>query len=319
MKVEVKRHPDNPVIIPDESTWYAANVYNPGVINFEGTDLLLVRGTNDYNQLHSNCGVVFLPSNEEYMYVEVEPSLNYKDFGSLTKGGIEDPRIVEWLSEYYIFATAYGAEEQLSSETTMGIWKTKDFRNYDLVNTPFEYDTKDAGIVQQVYDDKKVYLIHRPRHSGVIEIAETNDVTLSGEFKNSRTLLKLEDVYGEPVRIGMSGPPIRFGKDWLVTWHGKYPDDEYSSRYELSFMILDGENPKEIKYLHDEAILKPEDWWEIDYRRIVPREGANSVKNVVFSNGIIEDRTGYTIYYGGSDSAIGMGRLLKKDIQEAVR
>jgi len=54
-----------------------------------------------------------------------------------------------------------------------------------------------------------------------------------------------------------------------------------------------------------EAVLEPTESWEI----------AGGVPHVVFSCAMLEVDSDYYIYYGGTDSAIGLATISKNDVE----
>jgi predicted GH43/DUF377 family glycosyl hydrolase len=91
-------------------------------------------------------------------------------------------------------------------------------------------------------------------------------------------------------KVGAAGPPILVNEGWLLIYHGVSADRVYS----LGVALLDKNNPEQVLYRSEEAILTPTENYE--------RYG--KVPNVVFSCGqaIIDDQV--LVYYGGADSSV---------------
>lgn len=294
-EVMIHRFEENPLIVPcSEISWMTQNAFNPGVIRDDNGFHMLIRGgTNSRHQECSELGYAFSEDGVKWV-CSAEPALRCNQ--PETVKGVEDPRIVKWNGAFYIFATAchkdYGR---------IGIWRTRDFKDFSFVGIPLDWEDKDACIIPQSINNK-VYLIHRMAPN--IWLYETEDLSLYKGWANNHTLLRAVEVKLDgqvPIKIGLAAPPMRLGNDWLVTFHAIFEPFEYRN----SFMILDGDNPSSIKYIAEKSILKPE----------LSCEKYGAVPNVCFITGIIDMQDRWYLYWGGADTVICGGYLLKQDIK----
>jgi predicted GH43/DUF377 family glycosyl hydrolase len=114
----------------------------------------------------------------------------------------------------------------------------------------------------------------------------------------------------ERLKIGGGAPPILMPDGWLVIYHGVagshvVVDDEASTlRYSAGALLLDGRDPRLIRYRSPTPILTPE----------LPQEREGVVAEVVFPTGVdrrsdLGDPNRIDVYYGMADSRIGAARL----------
>ncbi len=359
----IHRFKENPLILPKNAPWlkwyppFWRSVFNCGVIYDNETKLfkMLFRGGT---RLFSNLGYAESADGINWK-VAAKPVLKfYENFfwRGHTICGIEDPRIVKWAIRpvglrlvepgsnrgtpqigideyYYIFATAGSIAYNIgtiwgSPRGSLGIWRTKDFKKFEWVNSPFSSEGKNAAIFNEpvianeyVFDCRGQYaaILRRPqtraciifRKNSDIWLAQTPDLSLNGDWQNHEIVLFAAQVYkqnGErPTKIGLAGPPIKTPRGWLVIFHAKHGDGLSGKNfsYSLGFAVLDLKNPSKILYLHPEPILCPEK----------PEELNGYVKNVVFSCATVDKGDDYIyIYWGGADTVVCGGMLKKADL-----
>jgi len=297
---------------PDQShAWMSKNVFNCGVIiDDDGLWKMLFRGAWTEDQSMSDLGLA-ISSDGEKWYVLDKPVLEC-GFNHHCTEGIRDPRIVKWVDGwYYVFTTVYSLVG-----ARVGIWKTKNFLEFEWIGVPFDYDDANSAIFPETIGGW-AYLLHRkPPH---IRIARTRDLTLKGGWRDDRVLIKGNQFYSHPdhkvtpAKIGIAGPPIKTPKGWLLITHVCHRYDPKITKhplllyqmYSLGFAVLDLEDPTKVLYIHKEPILWPEERHEI----------VGLVPNVVFSCATVDaGGDSIYIYWGGADTVICGGRLMKEDL-----
>jgi len=311
--IQIERFKNNPLIEPDQHhTWMSRNVFNCGVvIDNDGLYKMLFRGAWTEDQSMSDLGFATSVDGKEW-YVLDKPVLKNR-FNKFCKFGIDDPRIVKWIDDWkYIFAAIRPSKEY----RTAGIFRTKNFLEYEWVGMPFNLEDVNAAIFPEPINSW-AYLLHRkPQH---IWISRTKDMSLKSGWQDNKTLIYKDQFYQHPehdvlpAKIGIAGPPIRTPKGWLLITHVVHRWDKKITRYSfllnrsysLSFVVLDLEDPTKVLYIHPRAILWPEERHEI----------VGTVPNVVFSCATVDTgRDSLHIYWGGADTVICGGRLMKKDL-----
>jgi len=158
-KILIQRFTENPLITPEDVPWVQKQyskkwqgvfncgvIYNPEKKVFE----MLFRG----GAMHqSDLGYAWSKNGITGWEIKPYPVLRYRDkfFWRLHALGIEDPRIVKWQDYYYIFATAATLKYYLMGGRygRLGIWRTKDFENFEWIGTPLkdQPESKNAAII----------------------------------------------------------------------------------------------------------------------------------------------------------------------------
>lgn len=338
----IHRFAENPLIVPKDVPWLKwypkawRSVFNCGVIYESETKLfkMLFRGGT---RLFSNLG--YAESQDGIIWkVAKKPVLKFYSklfWRGHTTCGVEDPRIVKWIDDYYyIFATAGSIAYNVgtiweSPKGSLGIWKTKDFKNFEWVATPFAGEGKNAAIFPEpIFDDKHIFdnkgqyaaLLSRPeiyaciifRKNRDIWIAKTTDLSLNGKWGGGQILLLAGQVFRDKngnsaTKIGLAGPPVKTPRGWLVVFHAKHGTGLSGKNfsYSLGFAVTELDDPTRIVYLHPEPILWPE----------TPEEKSGKVKNVCFSCATVDKGDDYIyIYWGAADTTVCGGTLKKEDL-----
>jgi predicted GH43/DUF377 family glycosyl hydrolase len=119
----------------------------------------------------------------------------------------------------------------------------------------------------------------------------------------------------ERLKVGGGTPPIRFGDDWLILYHGvtghiiEGIDQQPHVRYSAGVLVVDGRDPRRVLYRSARSILTPR----------TPAEREGIVPRVVFPTGLDTRPDGaLDIYYGMADSRIGVARLSLLDTPPAA-
>jgi len=350
----IQRFKENPLIVPEDVPWLKwypkgwHSVFNCGVIYEPETKLfkMLFRGGT---RLFSNLGYAESQNGIIWKVAE-KPVLKFYSklfWRGHAICGVEDPRIVRWPNwpdgptahigidgYYYIFATAGSIAYNIgtiweSPKGSLGIWKTKDFKNFEWVATPFAGEGKNAAIFPEPieYHDyffsiedgdarlgsvssKYAQILFRKNRD--IWIAKTSDLSLCGKWEDREILLLAGQTFRDKkgvsaTRIGLAGPPIKTPKGWLVIFHAKHGTGLSGKKfsYSLGFMVLDLKDPARVVYLHPAPILWPEK----------PEELNGKVKNVCFSCATVDKGDDYIyIYWGAADTVVCGGYLKKSDL-----
>jgi predicted GH43/DUF377 family glycosyl hydrolase len=305
-EISIKRLKNNPLLQPNpNSSWMNKNVFNCGVIiDDDGLYKMLFRAAWTEDQSMSDCGLALSVEGTQW-YVLNKPVLKC-GFNDHCVRGIEDPRIVKWIDGWkYIFATACSP-----AGGRVGVWRTKNFLEFEWVGIPFNQEDKDASIFPEPIDNW-VYLMHRK--SPHIWISRTRDLTLRSDWRDSQILIKKDVFYRSPntgnlpAKIGIAGPPVKTPKGWLVIVHVVHSQGEnmFNRVYSLGFMVLNLNDPVKVEYIHPSPILWPTEKYEI----------MGAVPVVCFSNAVVDPGgDSLYIYWGGADTVICGGKLPKEDL-----
>lgn len=223
------------------------------------------------------------------------PANEYETFG------IEDPRVTCIHSAgpptYYI---DYVGVSRLGVTTCLA--STRDFQSFQRHGVIFHPDNKDVVIFPARIGDT-FYALHRP-HSSLflrndIWIAQSPDLTCWGRH---RYLLGMRAGRWDDSRIGAGAVPFRTDKGWIELYHGA----DRNSRYCLGAVLLDAEQPWQIRARSERPLFAP----EADYER------AGFFGHVVFSCGLLCEEDTLRIYYGAADTSLCYAEIPLADVYE---
>ncbi len=285
--MSISKYSGNPIITKNDVPFRVNSIFNPGVTKYNDEYLLLCRvempdGRSSFVKATSKDGYNFK--------VENQTILTPKDHGehfTYCEWGIEDPRITKLEDRYIITYTGYSKYMPL-----VFLSETKDFKSFKIHGPITEPSNKDCAIFPERIGGY-YWKIDRP--SAEIRrdmwISRSPDLIHWGSYK-----ILTEPRMGtwENDKIGLSSPPIKTHKGWLLLYHG-VRGFGVSSMYKVGAMLLDLNNPWKIIGRTNEPILFP----ETDYERI------GDVQNVVFTCGWFNEPDGkIKIYYSGADTNI---------------
>ena len=326
--IEIRRFGSNPLITPASVPssllkWYPRSwrgIFNCGVIFDTAIDrfrMLFRIGVRMFSSLgyaESWDGVNW--------NISEKPALKFWDnhfWNFRTICGIEDPRIVKWVNGcFYIFATAGTLLYNLAGGakwSKFGIWKTRDFENFEWVGAPIKGERKNAAVFSEPFGPY-AYLIFRQNRC--ICLARSKDLTLQSGWSDCQILLSPGQVYQDAVkrqnRIGLAGPPVKLENGWLIVFHVKQGKGLSGAnfRYTLGFMVVDKKDPSKILYLPPAPVLRPEKLEEL----------YGHVRNVVFSCATVDlgpRSNRINIYWGAGDTSICGGYLEKDKIMALIK
>jgi len=284
----VQRYKYNPLISINYLPLSCSDIWNAGVVHFQGQYLLLLtvetlEGLGCIYLAHGTDGYKFEIEPEPFMTASgTEPFARYETFG------IFDPRITKIDSTYYI---TYLAESEYGRR--IGLARTNDFRWVDRMQFISEPDTKSACLFTRKFGDCYA-MLERPSSGVSIWLSFSYDLIHWG---SSTVVLTPRGGYWDSHRVGAAGPPIEIEQGWLLIYYGE-KDTSAGPLIRIGAAILDKDDPSRVIGRSNIPILAPRE----KYERI------GDVANIVFSCGSLLDDTGQIkLYYGASDSCICLG------------
>lgn len=151
-----KRFSGNPIMRPQgqSGTWESQNVYNPAVIYRDNHFFMLYRGENSdttlFKYYRSQIGLAESVDGIHWQRYSNNPVLK-AEFDYELPGGLEDPRLVELNGTYYVYYTAYAADNHsfwlcVATSTDLknwvkhgpiwGDWNIKNIKNGAILMNP---------------------------------------------------------------------------------------------------------------------------------------------------------------------------------------
>ena len=297
-----KRFEGNPILtkrdFPDDwfkrHGWTPHAVFNAGVGDRDGLTLLFVRvedrqGISRLVCFCSEDGKTNWEIDEDTIFTGEEGEEGY---------GVEDPRLtwIDTLREWAIVYTYYSIAGPLVSIAT-----TVDFRKYSHLGNVLPPNNKDAALFNEPINGYW-WLIHRPESvDKQIWIAKAkskctdfdhNDLCYWGGHK---ILLSVDGTSRwDGNHIGLSAPPLKTDKGWLLLYHGvKKTNSGILYRLGLSMLSLD--DPTKETHRTREFIMGPQE----------KNDFVGDTGGVIFPCGWrIHDDGNIRLYYGAADSVI---------------
>ena len=287
------RYQDNPIITADDFPVPADSVMNCGQAMYQGKTVLLVAVVYRGKVNGQKTGIHAAMSDDGiYFTIDEKPLCSHTDWAD----GIEfddwviDPRLTKIGDTYYIVRPGQGFGGPAGL-----LEKTKDFKTTEFIDcialppnrVPSLFPEKINGMYAKL---DRPYQFEAQNERGSIWISFSPDLIHWGHY---RPLAFPEGPFFG-AKIGPT-PPVRTEDGWLVITHGVWTSCA-DSRYSLSAMLLDLNDPTKIIGKMNSWILTP----EADYERY------GHVSNVVFACGCIPDyeKDRIRIYYGAADERI---------------
>ena len=291
------RAPQNPILLPQGTGFESRVVFNAASIDIHGSIYILYRAMDNANTSTiglaiSKDGVTIDERLPEPIYVPRE-KFEWKNGSPTGNSGCEDPRIVRINDTLHMTYTAYdGVRAPAGAISSISV---EDFlaRRFDLWSKPFlltpeGVDDKDLALLPEKIDGNYL-LYHRVNNQICADLLPN---LVSGK-RVSRCIEILAARRGmwDGVKVGIAGPPIKVGDNWLMIYHGV----SRHGKYRLGAALLDPSGTSVIARAAD-PIFEPLEKYE--------KEG--DIPNVVFSCGTCVRGDTLFLYYGGADRVIGV-------------
>lgn len=289
-----------------------SSVFNPGGIQIDGTTHLLLRVQNRGREtftLHAKSadGVQFELDSNPISFIGL-------DHVEETIFHIYDPRITQIGNTIYIVMAV-----DVVGKCLLALFKTSNFNELHFLGFTGIDDCRNGVLFSEKINGKYA-MLDRPNKKSV----ESGTTTGSEIWFSESTDL----IHWEPKKqvmegklhywdefIGAGPPPIKTHLGWLLVYHGIAM--HYQPIYQVGVVLLDLENPWEVKYRGRYNILEPRELWEL----------TGQVPNVVFPTALIVDEVnedGFAkldspvkLYYGAADTHVGMATSTIQELIDA--
>jgi predicted GH43/DUF377 family glycosyl hydrolase len=285
--LKLTRYPDNPILVPSlHNAWETDNVFNAAAVRFNGLVYLLYRAQGLDRISRIGCAI----STDGYHFNRLHdpvlaPENDFETFG------VEDPRVTELDSAFYMLYTAYssqGIRIALARSTNLIAWERLGIMLPDR-------DNKDAALFPEKIGGRYVMFHRRPPD---IWLAYSDDLLC---WTDHQIVLRPRPGQWDSVRVGAGGPVFKTEWGWLNFYHGYNEEHVYC----LGVALHDLHDPAKILKRQDEPVLRP----------LGPFEQWGDVPNVVFTCGGIETDDAYLVYYGGGDHVMAVASVGKAEVR----
>src|SRR5688572_11696773 len=210
------RYAKNPILTAADWPYPAHTVFNPGATRLaDGATLLLcrvedLRGHSHLTAARSQDGITG-------WVIDPRPTLRPDLPGHPEEAwGIEDPRIVA-LPERGEFAVTYTAYSSAGPGVSLAL--TKDFTTFERLGMIMRPEDKDAALFP-VRIDGAWALLHRPISPNGAHIWMSSSPDLIHWGRQKMVLAARVGAWWDAGKIGLSPPPIRTERGWLLLYHG---------------------------------------------------------------------------------------------------
>lgn len=288
-----QRYEHNPILTAGQWPYRINSVFNPGAVLLpDGVTLLLCRVED--RRGHSHLCAARSTNGIDNWKIDNQPTLmpEPEEFPE-ELWGIEDPRItyISELGKYAVVFTAYTREGP-----GVSLALTEDFHYFERYGLILQPEDKDAVLLPERINGNWA-LIHRPVAvpGAHMWISYSSNLHHWGDHK---LMLKARrGAWWDANKIGLSPPPIRTPKGWLVIYHG-VRENAAGAIYRLGLALFDLNKPEICLKRGDEWVFGPEE----------PYERRGDVDHVVFPCGytIAPDGDTLRIYYGAADTSIAL-------------
>lgn len=294
-----KKYENNPVMSPDKMPTEVLYTFNPGAIYHNGEYILImdVTGLDDIHRLwiaRSKDGYNFTPDKEPLKMPPKDPFH--------VEMNTYDPRITKFGDEYIIIY----ASDLMQNEARLGMLKTKDFETFERVATVSELGNRNGALFPEKYDGL-YFRLDRPfgneQDPCSMWMSFSPDLIYWGQ---SRPVYYKGKPFMDGFKMGAGAVPIKTKHGWLEIYHTVSTTCN-GFIYRLKACLLDLEKPWEV-ICYSDFLLWPEHEYEMKGR----------VANVVFAcNALCDDNGNVKVYYGASDTNIGLAEAKLEDIINA--
>jgi len=285
-----KRYEGNPILTGKDFPVDAdiKNVFNSGIIKYNGTYLMVCRVENSalfdrFWLADSKDGYHFKPRP-----APVEMPYDDPEFKEYAGSMIYDPRVTKIGSLYYVVHAAHSGHT-----CRLSLLKTEDFKKFQWMGFISETDNRNGVLFPEKINGLYARL-DRPNTgdgNGDIWVSYSPDLIFWG--KSKCVFRNWQGIRWAWAKIGPGAVPIRTPEGWLVIFHGVRWQSKAHLVYQLGVCLLDLNDPAKVKAIAEEAILIPEEQYEL----------TGQTPSVVFTCGaVVEDNGEVKIYYGGADS-----------------
>ena len=285
-----KRYERNPILTgkdfpPEADIKY---VFNSGIVKYKGIYTMVCRVENSalfdrFWIAESTDGYHFKPRPEP-----VDMPHNDPEFKEYACSMYYDPRTTQIGDAYYICHAAHSGHT-----CRLSLVKTEDFKKFKWMGFISETDNRNGVLFPEKIGGLYARL-DRPNAGdgrGDIWISYSPDLIFWG--KSKCVMRNWQGIRWAWKKIGAGAAPIKTPEGWLNIFHGVRTQCAQHYVYQLGVSLLDLNDPSKVKAIAEDAILIPEEQYEL----------VGQTPSVVFTAGAIVEPDGEVkIYYGGADS-----------------
>jgi len=286
------RATSDPILSPQTNTWESAGTFNPAVVFHGNKFVMLYRaqdsfGTSRLGYAESTDGLHFTRRPDSIL----SPEADYEK-----DGGVEDPRLQKFGDTYYLTYTGYNKKDaQLCLATSRDLihWDRK-----GVILPAYEGNwnkgwTKSGAIVPEKINGKywMYWLGTAADKTDQMGLSYSTDLIHWTEAIETPVLPRRPGKFDS--RVVEPGPPPTLTKQGIVLIYNGADDNLV---YRTGVAVFDRRDPRKLLYRSEKPVFFPENEWE----------KVGQVPNVVFVEGMVQEKNRFLFYYGAADKYIGV-------------
>ncbi len=289
--------------------WEEKAIFNPAAIDIAGVVRILYRAMGNDNT--SVVGYAESINATDISYIDNKPAYvpreSFEGKGVPNgNSGCEDPRLTKIGSTVYMYYTAYNGITPPSIAMSSILEKDLKKKNWNwskpVLVSADGVDDKD-GCLHPEKVDGKYFLFHRVHNYICGDFGSTPGFPERNSFINT-PIIKARSGMWDSVKVGISVPPIKTEKGWLLLYHGV----SGRSRYRVGAVLLDLKDPTKVLSRMTDPVFEPREAYEIE----------GQVNYVVFPCGAVVRNSYIYMYYGGADSIIDVASVSLKKLLDSL-
>jgi beta-1,2-mannobiose phosphorylase / 1,2-beta-oligomannan phosphorylase len=309
-----KRYQNNPILSPFRAhAWEAEEVFNGCPIKDGSKIHLLYRAMSAKKTNH---GVEMNISSIGHAVGGYEkPFTSREQFikpgEDWDKYGCEDPRATKLNGKYYTFYTALSRYPFTAEGIKVGVAVTKDFKIVEKHQVT-TFNSKAMALFPEKINGKFAAILtantDQPPAKIALAFFKEEKEMWSKRFWNDwyANIDKFKVNFDHPSEdhIEMGAAPLRIREGWLLIYSYIRNYFRGNPTFEIRAVLLDAKNPAKIIGRTKNALLVPEEPYEI----------YGKVPKIVFPSGAYIDGGVLHIYYGGADTVCCGAKIMLADV-----
>ena len=281
-------------------SWEAKAIFNPAAVGIGKKIYIVYRAMSKDNTsvmglAETMDGTHVTYQSDKPIYVPRESFEEKRIPGG--NSGCEDPRLTQIGNKIYMYYTAYNGitppQVAMSSISEADFAERKWKWMRPVLVTRDGVDDKD-GCLHPEKVNGKYFLFHRVDNRIVGDYGSTPGFPERNNFRNIPILGPRSGCW-DSKKVGISVPPIKTKKGWLLLYHGVSDD----SIYRVGAALLDLKDPTHVLARTTDYIFAPMESYELK----------GQVGNVVFPCGAVVKNGIIYMYYGGGDSVVDVASI----------
>lgn len=285
-----KRYEGNPILTGKDFPveYDIKTVFNSGIVKYNGKYIMVCRVED--SSLFDRFWIAESKDGYHFEPWQKPVDMPYDDplFKKYAESMIYDPRVTKIGNTYYMVHAAHSGHT-----CRLSLFKTDDFKKFEWMGFISETDNRNGVLFPEKINGLYARL-DRPNtgcDTGDIWISYSPDLIFWG--KSECVFRNWEGIRWAWTKIGPGAVPIKTPEGWLVIFHGVRTQCRAHFVYQLGVCLLDLKDPAKVKAMAEDAILIPEELYEL----------VGQTPSVVFTCGaVVEDDGEVKLYYGGADT-----------------